>query len=114
MRAIPIRRHLFPALLGVAAVAVITFVLIKYEQELPVTHLVFVYLLPIAVLATFFGSTPAVATALVSIVAADFFLLAPRFDIRIQDPLHVAELVLFSILALLASMALGSLTTKNS
>jgi two-component system sensor histidine kinase KdpD len=116
MRSIPqhVRQHLYPTLIGAAAIAAITAVLVKYEPYLPTTHLVFVYLLPITVIANIYGSTPAMATSLVSIIAADYFLIPPRFDFRMEDPLHIAELVYFSLISLLASKAIRRLQGTNS
>lgn len=68
-------------------------------------HLIFFYLLPITGIAMYFSSTPAVVASITSVVGTAYFLFPPVFSFRINEPLHIVELFLFSIFAFVASKA---------
>ncbi len=68
-------------------------------------HLIFFYLLPITGIAMYFSSTPAVVASITSVAGTAYFLFPPKFSFRIDEPLQVVELFLFSIFAFVASKA---------
>jgi K+-sensing histidine kinase KdpD len=88
-----------------AAIAITTIALIVVDSLLVVDHLVIGYLLPAAVIAVYFGSTYAFLASLASGFAAAYFLFPPKFSLYIANPVHIAELGFFMLLALTASKA---------
>jgi K+-sensing histidine kinase KdpD len=70
-------------------------------------HLIFIYLVPTALIAIRYGSSSAMCVAIASAFVAAFFLYVPRFSFMMANPLDLLELVLFSMLALLASQVVS-------
>lgn len=64
-------------------------------------HPVFVYLLPIALVAVLFGSLPAVLCAVVATACAAFFLYDPIYSFHVAHRLECGDLVCFAVLALI-------------
>jgi K+-sensing histidine kinase KdpD len=86
-------------------------VLLTLDSYLEAQHLVFGYIVPTTLIAMQYGSGFAFLTSFASGLAAAYFLFPPKFSIYIADPLHVAELGFFIMLALLASKAVAVLTS---
>jgi K+-sensing histidine kinase KdpD len=63
-------------------------------------HPVFLYLLPIAVLAIFFGSLAALVCAPAATACAVYFLYEPLYTFRMANGLEIGDLVVFLVLAL--------------
>jgi K+-sensing histidine kinase KdpD len=72
-------------------------------------HLVFFYLLPTAIVATFCGSVPAMLCALIATFAAAFFLYDPLYSIYVESVLDVGELIWFVGLALIGAKCASDL-----
>src|SRR5262249_36404784 len=85
---------------SVAVVVITTAVLLLMEIELKSQHLIFGYLIPTTFIAVRYGSLPAVMTSIASGLAAAYFLYPPDFSFAVADPLQVAELSFYSLLAL--------------
>jgi hypothetical protein len=106
----PILQWVTSILVACSAVMLTTLVLLGIDVYLAEEHLVLGYLLPTIVIAMHYGSTLAVITSFISGFAAAYFLFAPRFSFYIADPLNVAELAFFLLLAITASKAVAGLT----
>jgi hypothetical protein len=106
----PILRWAASVLVACTAVMLTTFVLLAIDSYLAAEHLVLGYLLPTVVTAMHYGSTLAVITSFISGLAAAYFLFAPKFSFYIADPLNVAELAFFLLLAITAGKAVAGLT----
>ena len=76
-------------------------------------HLIFIYLVPTALIAIRYGSISAMCVAIVSTFAAAYFLYAPRFSFVVASPLDLLELILFSLLALLASQVVSGFANDS-
>jgi K+-sensing histidine kinase KdpD len=72
-------------------------------------HLVFFYLLPTAVVATFYGSLPAMLCAVAATLCAAFFLYDPLYSFYVTNPVEVGELVCFVGLALIGAKCAADL-----
>ena len=94
-------------LVAFTAVLLTTCVLLAIDSFLAPDHLVLGYLLPTIVIAMHYGSTLAVVTSFISGFAAAYFLFPPKFSFYIADPLNVAELGWFLLLAVVASKAIA-------
>jgi K+-sensing histidine kinase KdpD len=68
------------------------------------------YLFPTVVIAMHYGSTLAVVTSFAGGLAAAYFLFPPKLSFYISDPLNVAELGFFLLLAVIASKAVAVVT----
>ena len=89
------------------AVLLTTFVLLAIDSHLAPEHLILGYLLPTIIIAMHYGSTVAVLTSFISGLAAAYFLFLPKFSFYIADPLNLAELAFFFLLAVTASKAVA-------
>ena len=72
-------------------------------------HLVFFYLLPIALVATLYGSLAAMLYGIAATLCAAFFLYDPLYSFYVTSPLDVGELVCFIGLALIAAKCTADL-----
>ena len=100
-----LKEHGIPTIIGLIAIAGITAIMMKLGDYFVRDHLIFFYLLPITGIAMYFSSTPAVVALITSVIGAAYFLFPPIFSFRIDEPLHIVELLLFSIFAFVASKA---------
>ena len=99
-----------PVLIAFAAILLTTFALLAIDSYLGPDHLVIGYLVPTVVIAMHYGSTLAVVTSFAGGLAAAYFLFPPKLSFYIGDPLNVAELGFFLLLAVIASKAVAVVT----
>jgi K+-sensing histidine kinase KdpD len=89
-------------------VAVITAALATLSQAVSLEYVTIIYLIPVMVAATRWGVVPAVITALAAIAVCAFFFYPPIYDFRVHKIEHIADLVLF----LLVAVVTGRLATS--
>jgi K+-sensing histidine kinase KdpD len=77
------------------------------DASLQHDHLIFIYFVPTALIAIRYGSVPAMCVTIASTFAAAYFFYAPRFSFKVESPLDLLELILFSLLGLLASQVVS-------
>jgi len=104
-----ISRWLVPVSASLLSVAAATAILSAFEIVVAPDHLIFGYMVPVSFIAIRYGNLPAMLTSIISVVGAAIFLYPPYFAIYVANPLHVAELVFFCLLALAASQIVGKL-----
>jgi K+-sensing histidine kinase KdpD len=99
-----------PVALVLGVVSAVTAVLwfIRISAVGP-QHLVFFYLLPIALIATLYGSLAAVLYGIAATLCAAFFLYDPLYSFYVTSPLDVGELVCFVGLALIGAKCAADL-----
>jgi K+-sensing histidine kinase KdpD len=103
-----------PVLVAFAAVLLTSAVLLAVDSFIDTEALAFIYLLPTAVMAMHYGSTVGVLTSFASALAAAYLCFPPKFSFFISDPLNVAELGFFLLLALIASKAVAVVTRDEN
>ena len=96
-------RRPLPALLAVAMVAVATAAGWLLQNVLDLSNVALVFVLPVLTSALAWGLGPALAAACASVLAYNFFFIDPLYTFSINEPENVAGIVLFSIVAVLAS-----------
>jgi len=103
-------RRAAPVALVFAVVSVVTAILwfIRISAVGP-RHLVFFYLLPIALVATLYGSLLAMLYGIAATLCAAFFLYDPLYSFYVASPLDVGELVCFVGLALIGAKCAADL-----
>ena len=80
-------------------IAVFTAALATLSQVVSLEQVTIVYLIPVMVAATRWGVVPAVITALAAIAVSAFFFYPPIYDFRVDKIEHIADLVLFVLVA---------------
>lgn len=91
-----------PFAVTIAVVAATTAVLLYFKLVgFGPHHPIFLYLLPIALIAFLFGSMPATLFAIVAILCSAFFLYDPVYSFRLTNPREFGDLICFTILALM-------------
>jgi K+-sensing histidine kinase KdpD len=105
-----ILRRAAPVALVFAVVSGVTAVLwfIRISVVGP-QHLVFFYLLPIALVATLYGSLLAMLYGIAATLCAAFFLYDPLYSFYVTSPLDVGELVCFVGLSLIGAKCAADL-----
>jgi K+-sensing histidine kinase KdpD len=109
-----------PILLSIAAI-LLTSLLIReahaHLTALQIQHdaddLALAYILPTIFITVLFGSNIGVLTALVSVLAAAYFVYPPEFSFAINGPENVVELGFFLALSVTASKSTAILTDEN-
>ena len=103
---VPLFAQFGASLLFVAVATVLAFV-VKHLIAVPNLSLIFV--LPVVVAATSFGWGPALAAAVTSVLAFDFFFTAPFYSFRITSPSDLwASGLLLVIAAIVSTVAAQS------
>lgn len=106
-------RWFSPVAVSLFVVTLTTAVLLGLYFAFAPEHLIFGYLVPTSYIALRYGSVPSIITAIASSFCAAFFLYPPDFDIRIAQPLQVAELAFFLLLTLSTSQFIGRLADDD-
>lgn len=102
-----LRRWVTPITVSAVLLAATTAFVWMIDAPVQHDHLIFIYLVPTALIAIRYGSISAMFVAIASTFAAAYLLYAPRFSFVVQSPLDLLELILFSLLALLASQVVS-------
>jgi len=100
--------YLYALILVAIVTAVLGGVLLVYTIE----HVTILYLIPVLVAALYWGIGPALAAAISGIAASAFFFYPPIFDLRVQNPSQIIDLVLFIIVAVVTGQL--ALTTRQA
>ena len=74
---------------------------------LDLANIVMLFLLAVALAATFFGRYPAILAAFLSVALFDFFFVPPRFSFAVNDAQYVVTFAVMLVVALI----IGQLTT---
>ena len=106
-------RSVYVGLVSLVLIAFATLVIAVIEIESGPRHLVFGYLVPTAFIAIRYGRIAALLSSLCCVLAAAYFLYAPRFSIYIADVRHAAELLLFALLAFIASQVIAGIAEDD-
>ncbi|MBM3530787.1 MAG: PAS domain-containing sensor histidine kinase [Alphaproteobacteria bacterium] len=96
---IPPNEMLAAGAIALVLIAVLTAGLAAASMVANVDHVTSIYLIPVLVAAIRGGVAPAVVAAAAGIGAAAFFFYAPVHDFRVQNTLHIVDLVLFVAVA---------------
>ncbi len=65
--------------------------------------------MPTTLIAIGYGSRAAMLTSIGGVILAAYFLYEPTFSFYIKQPLHMAELAFFTLLALAASQVVAKI-----
>jgi two-component system, OmpR family, sensor histidine kinase KdpD len=90
-------------LISLAVVVACTGIVALIYPSLPITNAVMLYLLAVVLVASRAGRGPALATALLSVAAFDFFFIPPRFTFSISDVQHLITFIGFLVVAIVTS-----------
>jgi K+-sensing histidine kinase KdpD len=96
-----------PITVSLVLVGFTTLLLWAVQPALQQEHLIFIYFVPTTLIAIRYGSLSAMGVIIASSLAAAYFLYAPQFSFEVGNKLEVMELILFSLLALLASQVVS-------
>jgi K+-sensing histidine kinase KdpD len=108
------RQWVVPVAISMVMVAIITVILWVVDTKLGTDHLIFIYFVPTTFIAIRYGSVSAMSTVIVSDLAAAYFLYPPKLSMLIANPLDVAELAFFTMLALLASQVVSGFANDSN
>src|SRR5579871_1260240 len=97
------RNDVLPLLLSAASVSLVTGLLSLLDRQLALTIVPLAYLVPVIIAATQWGVWPATLAAIGGMAAADFYFFPPIYSFQIEDPREAIDLLLFLVVALVAS-----------
>ena len=101
------RQWVTPITVSAILLALTTGCIWLIDAHLEHEHLVFLYFVPTTLIAIRYGSISAMCVTIATAFAAAYLLYAPRFSFMVESPLDLMELILFSMLALLASQVVS-------
>lgn len=101
----PLKLHspLSGYLWSVALTALATLVGHFYGREISPTNLVMVYLLTVVVVAVFLGRGPSMLTALLGVLAFDFFFVPPFYTFAVDDTEYILTFISLFIVGIVVS-----------
>jgi two-component system sensor histidine kinase KdpD len=91
-----------PMATSLLLVGVATIGLLLTDRLFPANLVPIVYLIPVIIAATRWGTWPAVVAAITATAAADFFFYPPLYSFRLDDPQAAIDLLLFLLVALVS------------
>jgi K+-sensing histidine kinase KdpD len=97
-----VQTKIFPYLMSLVCVAIVTAVLILVEQTVAASLVPIAYLIPVILAATRWGTWPATLASIASMAAADFFFFPPIYSFQVDDPQELIDLLLFLAVALVS------------
>jgi K+-sensing histidine kinase KdpD len=99
-----------PVAVSLAVVSAVTAILwyVKLAMIGP-DHPVFLYLLPMALVAIVYGSWPALLGVFTAVACADFFLYEPLYTLNVSTRLESCDLVCFALLAVIGVKCVNEL-----
>ena len=98
----------------VASVAVVTGVVALLDEVAPVTGLGILYILAVLFIAVRRGQVAALATAVLSVLALNFFFIEPRYRLTIADSHNVVALGVFLVVALVVGRLAATARTQTA
>ena len=103
-------RGAVPVAVSLAVVSAITAILwyVKVAMLGP-DHPVFLYLLPMALVAIVYGSLPALLGVFTAVACADFFLYEPLYTFNFGSRVEAGDLICFAMLAVMGVKCVGEL-----
>ncbi|WP_068016556.1 DUF4118 domain-containing protein [Rhodoplanes sp. Z2-YC6860] len=107
------RRWISPITVSLLLVALTTTLLWLLQPRLQQEHLIFIYFVPTTLVAIRYGSLSAMGVIIASSFAAAYFLYPPNFSFLVASRLEFMEIVLFCLLALLASQVVSGFANDN-
>jgi K+-sensing histidine kinase KdpD len=102
-----------PLLKALACVAAATVALLLLDRVLPFSLFTIVYLIPVVIAATRWGTWPAIAAAIAGGGTADFLFFTPFYSFSIDDPQEVIDLLLFLFVALVSGHLASRLRSEK-
>src|SRR5690349_18657584 len=96
----------------VLSVAVVTGIVALLDEVAPVTGLGILYILAVLFIAVRRGQVAAIATAVVSVLALNFFFIEPRYRLTIADSHNVVALGVFLVVALVVGRLAATARTQ--
>lgn len=108
-----VRRWITPITVSLLLVALTTAILWALQPRLQQDHLIFIYFVPTTLIAIRYGSLSAMGVTITSGLAAAYFLYPPNFSFMVASRLEVLEIVLFCMLALLASQVVSGFANDD-
>jgi K+-sensing histidine kinase KdpD len=97
------RTDVLPLLLSAACVGLVTGLLSLLDQRVAVSIVPLAYLVPVIIAATQWGIWPATLASVGGMAAADFYFFPPIYSFQVEDPREAIDLLLFLVVALVAS-----------
>ena len=97
-----VSRGAHPIAASLALMSAVTVVLWQVKINTTAHHLVYFYLLPIALIAVLYNGRTAVLCAAIALVVADYFLEDPIYSLVDNDLREFGDLVWFALLAVIA------------
>lgn len=107
------RRWITPITASLALFVLTTALLWPIQARLNQEHLIFIYFVPTSLIAIRYGSISALGVTLVSAAAAAYLLYPPRFSFLVTNPIDVVEILLFCLLAMLASKVVAGFANDH-
>ena len=100
-------------LISLFLLAILTAALATLQSFADVGTVTIIYLIAVLFAATHGGVFPAIVTSFAAVAAAAFFFYAPIYDFRVYNPIHLIDLVLFVIVAVVTGkLATDARTAK--
>ncbi len=108
-----VRRWITPITVSLLLVAITTAILWVLQPRLQQDHLIFIYFVPTTLIAIRYGSLSAMGVTIEGGLAAAYFLYPPNFSFLVASRLELLEIVLFCMLALLASQVVSGFANDD-
>jgi K+-sensing histidine kinase KdpD len=115
-----LRNWIAPILVSIVTILLVSLLLRAARTHLAAPHLwddpedlALAYILPTIFITVLFGSNMGLLSVLISGLAAAYFIYPPEFNIQIDKPEHLVELVFFLMLSVTACKATAVLTNEK-
>lgn len=95
--------NVVPIVVTLTLVWLATLSLVVLNNFVPLNLVPLAYMLPVVIASTQWGIAPGIVAAIAGAAAADFFFYPPLYSFWVRDPQDVVDLLLFLLVAFIAS-----------
>ncbi len=99
----PVYKKLFPYLLSLGIVLLISCVGLLIHQHLEPVNLVMLFLLGVVISASLWGRGPAIMTSLVGVLVFDILFVPPRFKMTVDDTQYILTFIGLFVVGIMIS-----------
>ncbi|NTU55653.1 MAG: DUF4118 domain-containing protein [Anaerolineales bacterium] len=94
-------------ILAFGAIFVVTGLLFTLRGVLDTTLIALLYLIPLALITSYWGLGPGIASAVLTFLAFNYFFIPPYYNFLVHRPTDVVILVMFLVVAIVFSQLVG-------
>jgi two-component system sensor histidine kinase KdpD len=101
-----------PYVFAIGLIVSVTAILFALRDGLDTTLVALLYLVPLGLIAAYWGIGPGITSALIAFLSFNYFFIRPYYTLAVHQPTDVVILIIFLIVAVAISQLVGTVTSE--